>query len=679
MRAEARPLTMRPLPANGRQRVVIEGVRPEIDCGRYPIKRIVDETVTAEADIFADGHDLLACRLLFRHSDESEWSATPMRPLANDRWRGEFAVSKLGRYQYCVEGSIDPFGTWRRDLQKRIDAGQDIHVDLLIGAKLVEQAAQRASAQPGFGEDTARLSQWAVKLAVGGGLEDRKAAALDGALASAMARHADFTQAARYEKTLSVTVDRARAAFSTWYEIFPRSCAPQPARHGTLRDCEAWLTYIASMNFDVVYLPPIHPIGQNFRKGKNNGTSAQPGDVGSPWAIGAAEGGHKSIHPLLGTLEDFRRFIDAAKNHGLEVALDIAFQGTPDHPYVREHPSWFRQRPDGTIQYAENPPKKYQDIYPFDFESEDWEGLWQELKSIFLFWIDHGVRIFRVDNPHTKAFPFWEWVIGEVKRQHPDVVLLAEAFTRPHVTYRLAKLGFSQSYSYFTWRNTKQEITDYFRELTGTEVLQYFRPNLWPNTPDILPEFLQTGGRPAFMIRLILAATLSSNYGIYGPAFELGENTPREPGSEEYLDSEKYQLKHRDRDSPASLKSLIARVNLVRRDNLALQTNRSLRFHDADNPFVICYSKTDAGFANTIIVIVNLDPLHAQSSWIDLDLASLGLTADRAFQAHDLLSDARYLWQGARNYVELTPESLPAHILRVRKRVRSERDFDYYL
>ena len=509
--------------------------------------------------------------------------------------------------------------------------------------------------------------------------ESGKNAALDSELLNVVQRYPERDLVTRYEKQLAVVVDREKARFSTWYEVFPRSCSPEPGRHGTLRDCEARLPYIASMGFDVVYLPPIHPIGHTFRKGKNNSISAQPDDVGSPWAIGSEEGGHTSIHPQLGTLEDFKQFIASAKGYGLEVALDIAFQCSPDHPYVKQHREWFRTRPDGTIQYAENPPKQYQDIFPLDFENREWHALWIELKDIVLFWIKQGVRIFRVDNPHTKPFSFWEWLIGEIKEQYPEVIFLAEAFTRPHVMYRLAKLGFSQSYTYFAWRNTKQELTDYFNELTQTEVREYFRPNLWPNTPDILPEFLQVGGRPAFMIRLILAATLGASYGIYGPAFELCENTPYQPGSEEYLNSEKYELKHRDLDSAWSLKEFIARINRIRKQNPALQSNRNLRFHGTDNPSLICYSKATDDLSNIIIVIVNLDSFHGQTGWVDLDLNSLGLEATQAFEVHDLLGEGRFLWQGARNYVELMPESLPAHILQVRRWVRTEQNFDYYL
>jgi starch synthase (maltosyl-transferring) len=433
------------------------------------------------------------------------------------------------------------------------------------------------------------------------------------------------------------------------------------------------------MGFDVVYLPPIHPVGHRFRKGKNNSPVAEPGDVGSPWAIGDESGGHTAIHPELGTLQQFQSFLAAASNLGLEVALDIAFQCTPDHPWTRTHPEWFRKRPDGTIQYAENPPKKYQDIYPLDFETPQWKELWTALKGVFDFWIEQGVRIFRVDNPHTKAFGFWEWRIGLIKEEHPEVIFLAEAFTRPHVMYRLAKLGFTQSYTYFAWRNTKPEITAYFNELTGTPVREYFQPNLWPNTPDILPEILQVGGRPAFMLRLLLAATLGASYGIYGPAFELGENAPREPGSEEYLNSEKYELKNWDLESPQSIRHFIARVNQIRRENPALQRDHGLKFHETDNPYLICYSKTSEDLSNIIIVVVNLDWAHTQSGWVTLDVQSLGLDSTRPFEAEDLLSGGRFLWQVPRDYVELVPVSLPAHILRVRRWLRTERDFDYYL
>jgi starch synthase (maltosyl-transferring) len=657
------------LPADGRQRVVIENVAPQIDGGRFAIKRTVTEGVHVEAIVFGDGHDAVSCQVLHRFVGEENWRAIRMSAAPNDCWMADFPVSKVGRYLYTVEGWIDHFKTWRADLKKRIAAAQDVRIELQIGAAFIEEAADRAR-----GQDNSRLAEWAAAVNSGD-----SALALSSQLFDTMLRYPDLRFATRYDRELEVQVDRPKARFSTWYEIFPRSTAAEPGRHGTFEDCKARLSYVADMHFDVLYLPPIHPIGRQFRKGKNNTPAAEPGDVGSPWAIGDEMGGHTAVHPDLGTLDDFRSLQAAAAELGMEIALDIAFQCTPDHPWVREHPEWFRKRPDGTIQYAENPPKKYQDIYPIDFETAQWRELWQALKGVFDFWIAEGVRFFRVDNPHTKAFPFWEWAIGSIKEENPDVLFLAEAFTRPHVMYRLAKLGFSQSYTYFTWRNSKPEITKYFTELTQTDVREFFRGNLWPNTPDILPEILQVGGRPAFMVRLLLAATLGASYGIYGPAFELIENTPREPGSEEYLNSEKYELKHWDLQAPSSLKDFIARVNRIRGDNPALQSDRSLLFHETDNPNLICYSKTSEDLSSTIIVVVNLDWAHTQVGWVTLDLNALGLEPNRTFEAEDLLSGGRFLWQGAREYVELLPLSLPGHILRVRRWMRTERDFDYYL
>ena len=647
---------------DGRRRVVIECVLPQIDSGRFSIKRVVGEKVVVEANVFADGHHQVACQLLYWRENDKAAHALPMKPIGNDRWRGEFPVPDVGRYEYTVEGWVDRFKTWRDDLTKRIAAGQELRIEVLIGAQILEEVAAQAT-----GGDAELLRRCARRLREDKDEASSKNIAFDIELLNVVQRYPDRHLVTQYEKRLAVVVDREKARFCAWYEVFPRSCSPEPGRHGTLRDCEAALPYIASMGFDVVYLPPIHPIGQTFRKGKNNSVSAQPDDVGSPWAIGSEQGGHTSIHPKLGTLDDFKHFISSANGHGLEVALDIAFQCAPDHPYVKQHREWFRTRPDGTIQYAENPPKQYQDILPLDFECPEWHALWIELREVVLFWVKQGVRIFRVDNPHTKPFSFWQWLIVEIKKQHPDVLFLAEAFTRPHVMYRLAKLGFSQSYTYFAWRNTKEELTDYFNELAHSEVQEYFRPNLWPNTPDILPEFLQVGGRPAFMIRFILAATLGASYGIYGPAFELCENIPYQSGSEEYLNSEKYELKHRDLNSTWSLKDFIARINRIRKQNPALQSNRNLRFHSTDNPSLICYSKSTDDLSNIIIVVVNLDSFHPQAGWIDLDLGSLGLDAAHAFQVHDLLGEGWYLWQGARNYVELATESLPTHILQVRR------------
>jgi starch synthase (maltosyl-transferring) len=490
-----------------------------------------------------------------------------------------------------------------------------------------------------------------------------------------MRRHPDRSRAARYRRVLTVTVDRERARSGAWYELFPRSCAREPGRHGTLADCAARLPAIAAMGFDVVYLPPIHPIGVTHRKGRNNDPVAAPGDPGSPWAIGAAEGGHTAVHPELGTLADFDALQARAGALGLEIALDLAFQCSPDHPWVREHPGWFRHRPDGSIQYAENPPKKYQDIYPIDFECADWRGLWAELRAVVLFWIERGVRIFRVDNPHTKPIRFWEWLIASVRQRHRDVFFLAEAFTRPTVMRLLAKAGFAQSYTYFTWRNSKPELTAYFTELTQGEVREYMRPNLFANTPDILPEFLQFGGRPAFLIRLLLAATLGATYGIYGPPFELcvGDGLP---GSEEYRDSEKYQVRHWDLQAADHIGELIALLNRIRREHPALQQDWNLRFLETDNDAVIAYVKQAA--EDVVLVAVNLDPHHVQSAWLHVPLEAVALGADQPYQAHELLSDARYLWHGERNFVRLDPHAMPGQIFRLRRRVRTEHDFDYF-
>jgi starch synthase (maltosyl-transferring) len=659
-------------PEEGRNRVIIEGVTPEIDAGRYPIKRIVGEQTVVEADILADGHDALSCALLYRKEGDAKWTEVPMEPLGDDRWRASFSVQELGRYRYTVSGWIDHFKTWSRDLGKRVEAGQDVSVDLLIGAELVEAARKRATlVHAGW------LSTFAEALRAGGVEGARQA--LSPELARLMSLCGERRFATTYDKELEVVVDRERARFGAWYELFPRSCSAVPGRHGTFKDLEERLEYVASMGFDVLYLPPIHPIGRSFRKGRNNSTVVSQDDPGSPWAIGSAEGGHKAVHPQLGTLDHFRHLIERAKQYGLELALDIAFQCAPDHPYVSEHPEWFRQRPDGAIQYAENPPKKYQDIYPFDFETEQWRELWEELKSVVQFWVDQGVRIFRVDNPHTKPFPFWEWLIAEIKRDCPEAIFLAEAFTRPKVLYGLAKVGFTQSYNYFPWRNTKWELTQYLTELTQTQVREFMGANLWPNTPDILPEYLQFGGRPAFMARLILAATLGPSYGIYGPAYELCENRPIAPGREEYLDSEKYEIKSWDIDRPDSIRELIGRVNQIRRENPAFRANHNLRFHEIDNEQIIAYSKSSEDQSNEVLVVVNLDPNYKQSGFITLPLEGLGLDPRQPYQAHDLLTDARYLWHGARNYLELDPQTVPAHIFVIRRRVRTEHDFDYYL
>lgn len=661
----------------GRRRVVIEDLGPAVDAGRFPIKRVPGEPVRVEAAIFTDGHDRIAARLRWQREDEADWQEAPLTPQANDRWYGVFIPAEIGRYRFTVSAWIDSFQTWRHDLTRREGEG-DIALALRIGAELIEAAAARAApAAPADAEQLREIA--AAVLDEGSALEVRRACALDDALATLMDRHCERRFATEAERALSVRVEPELARFSAWYEFFPRSCGPDVHRYGTLRDCEARLAYAKSMGFDIVYLPPIHPIGHTARKGPNNVLESSPDDPGSPWAIGASEGGHKSVHPWLGGIDAFRDFVRMAREMDLEVALDIAFQTSPDHPDVKAHPEWFRWRPDGTVQYAENPPKKYQDIYPFNFESDAWESLWRELKSVFDFWIAEGVRVFRVDNPHTKPFPFWEWCLGALQREHPELIFLSEAFSRPRIMYRLAKLGFSQSYTYFTWRNTKHELTEYLTELTRTELREFFRPNFWPNTPDILPEYLQLGGRPAFMVRLVLAGTLSSNYGIYGPAFELLEHEPLRPGSEEYLNSEKYQLRQWDVERPDSLSGLITRLNRVRRENPALQRTDNLQFHRIDNEQLISYSKHDATSGNALLIVANLDPYHTQSGWMELPLERFGLDPHQPYQVHDLLSGKRFLWQGRRNYVELDPHALPAHVFRVRRRVRTERDFEYFM
>ena len=593
-------------------RVVVENVTPQIDEGRFPAKRTVGEEVVVEADAFADGHDLLSVAMLWRRCGSKKWSETRMTPLGNDRWRSAFTVTEYRDYEFTVEARIDRAGTLQDAIDKKLAAGQDV-------------ANERVEA-------------------------------------TLLPREGGRSGATRFPRELRVIVERERARYGAWYEMFPRSAGPDASRTATFREAEQRLPYVAAMNFDVLYLPPIHPIGQSFRKGRNNTLTAGPVDPGSPWAIGAADGGHKAVEPGLGTTRDFERFVRAARAQGLEIALDIAFQASPDHPYVREHPSWFRHRPDGTIKYAENPPKKYQDIYPFDFESEEWPALWDELRSIFEFWIARGVKIFRVDNPHTKPLPFWEWALADLHETHRDVICLSEAFTRPKIMRYLAKAGFSQSYSYFTWRNTKQDLEEYFTELTGTEVREYMRPNLFANTPDILHEYLQTGGRPAFQARLVLAATLGASYGIYS-GFELGENVPLKPGSEEYLDSEKYQIKARNFDDPSSLAPFIARVNAIRREHRALQYDWQLEFHQTDNPELICYSKRAPDGTDPILVVVNLDPFHMQHGNVKLPLAAWKLPLDLAVEAHDLLSGEIYSWRGEWNYVRLDPQLRAAHIL----------------
>ncbi len=684
-------------PDHGLNRVIIEDVTPQVDGGCHPIRRIAGDKVAVTAAVFADGHDQISARVLYRPAGEESWSSTPMRAVGNDIWTASFGVDLLGEWKFTVEGWIDHFESWATDMRKRIAAQNepatisertaapivsiDIPIALRTGAQLLRQGGERAN-----GIDAKKLFEAAHRLEILAAQDARLGEyPLNEEIHTLMARHPDLSHASRFEPEIPLWVDRDRARFSTWYEMFPRSASPVPGRHGTFADVEQQLDEIAAMGFDVLYLPPIHPIGRAFRKGPNNVTAATPDAPGSPWAIGDAQvldlqpdgkrcqkdcGGHKSIHPQLGTFADFDRLVRAANAHGIEIALDIAFQCSPDHPWVKEHPSWFTIRPDGSIQYAENPPKKYQDIYPLNFESTDWRELWDELYSVFEFWIERGVRIFRVDNPHTKAFPFWEWCLKSLGVKYPETIFLAEAFTRPRVMYGLAKRGFTQSYTYFTWRNSKWEFEEYLKEITQPPVSEFFRPNFWPNTPDILHKTLQEGSRPAFELRLILAGTLSANYGIYGPAYELAENVPAivAPGkteSEEYMNSEKYEIRQRDRNAPGSLVPLITKLNQIRRCNAALQSNESLHFHSIDNPRLICYSKSTSDFENVILTIVNLDASYDQSGWVDLNLGTLDLKPNESFIVDDLLRGEQYVWTGSRNYVALQPGTRPAHIFRV--------------
>ena len=648
----------------GRRRVVIENVTPEVVKGEFPIKREAGDLVVVEADVFVDGHDTIASVLLHKKEGASSWEEAPMELVQNDRWRGSFRVEELGRYRYTLMGWVDHFATWYKGFVKKYEAGQDVSSEMLIGARIITDTLQSVS-----GADANRLETCVHTLTSDTfPLEAKIGTALSEELVALMRGYQERRFATVYPVELSVIVDRKKARFSAWYEMFPRSATPRNAHHGTFKDVEGLLPYIQEMGFDVLYLAPIHPIGKTKRKGKNGAVVCQPDDPGSPWAIGSEEGGHKAVHPELGTLEDFRALVARAKDFGIEIALDIAYQCSPDHPYVKEHPEWFRIRPDGGIQYAENPPKRYEDIVPFDFECKQWPSLWEELASIVLFWIEQGVRVFRVDNPHTKPFRFWQWLIPRFKAAHPDVLFLSEAHTRPKVMYRLAKVGFCQSYTYFPWKIAKWELEQYFTELTKTQAVEFFRPSLWVNTPDILTEYLQTGGRPAFMTRLILAATLGSNYGVYGPAFELMERLPREKGSEEYLNSEKYEVRTWDLESHDSLRGSIAQLNRIRGENPALQGVGSLTFHPTEHESIVCFSKRTPDRSNTVVVVVNLDPFQRHWTYVNLNLAELGIDADETYDVFDTLSETTYVWRGAWNYVELDPASRPAHILVLKKR-----------
>jgi starch synthase (maltosyl-transferring) len=650
----------RDIPDSLVRRVVVERIQPEIDCGRFPIKRTPGEAVEVSATIIADGHDVLAA-VLREHSStqtsaigDERWRETPMTLDApgTDRWTARFDAGPVGWHEYHIVAWVDRFLTWRRDLKLKAAAGQDVSVELLEGSLLVRDAAERAS-----DDDAAWLLERADALSDSTPPDERVTIALADDLAARMATYADRRRATA-SPPRRVWVDRERARFGAWYEMFPRSAGPANDRSGTFREACAELPRVADLGFDVIYLPPIHPIGTSFRKGRNNALVAGPADPGSPWAIGSAAGGHTAIDPGLGTFDDFEAFRSTAAHLGLEVALDLAWQCSPDHPWVREHPEWFRHRPDGTIKYAENPPKKYQDIYPLDFECDEWRALWQALLDVTLFWVERGVRIFRVDNPHTKTLRFWEWLIDQVHARHPDVLFLSEAFTRPPIMRWLAKAGFTQSYTYFTWRNTKAEIVEYFTELTTSEARDYLRPNLFTNTPDILHEYLQHGGRPAFEARLLLAATLGANYGIYS-GFELCEGQAIAPGSEEYADSEKYQFRKRDWHRPGSIEELVCRVNTIRREHPSLQFDRTLRFHATDNPEIIAYSKRAPDDSERVLTVVNLDPLHMQHGHVEVPEVG----ADDSYAVRDLIDDVTYQWHGGRNYVRFDPGIRQGHIL----------------
>ncbi len=646
---------------------VIENLQPLVDGGRYPIKRVAGQDLIVEADIFKDGHDVVAAALKWRVLGENSWHETPMAHIDNDRWRGICSLYNSAVYEYTVEAWTDNFRGWQREFVAKFGAGvSSLKSEALEGAVLLDAASRRAH-DPA---DSARLLQLSQKIGAAENAEI-KAIAESGELEVLMATYPDRSGATQYAPPPRVVVDRPAAQMAAWYEFFPRSAKGRANRGSIFRDCLPRIDDAKAMGFNVIYFPPIHPIGHTNRKGRNNAIVCEPGDPGVPWAIGSEAGGHKAVEPALGTLADFDWLQTEVRARGMEIALDFALNCSPDHPYVKEHPEWFYKRPDGSIKFAENPPKKYEDIFPLNFRCENWPELWAEMVSIVLFWAARGVRIFRVDNPHTKPVAFWEYLVTRVHEKYPDVLFLSEAFTRPKMMKALAKAGFTQSYTYFTWRNSKSELIEYFTELIQTEMCEYFRANLWPNTPDILPFLLQHGGRPAFMIRVTLAATLSTLYGIYS-GYELCENDAL-PGREEYLDSEKYQFKERDWNAPGNIKDWIGRLNRIRSENRALHLYDNLRFYHADNDAILCYGKMTRARDNIILVVVNLDPHRKQHSYVDVPIDQFGSMEGDVYQVHDLLSDARYIWRGRRNYIELDPEIQPAHIFRVRRWIGGDR------
>lgn len=645
-----------PATTEGRQRIIITNVMPQVDGGKYPARTAIGEPVVISADVFADGHDVLKAVVLMKHRNVRKWQEKPMEFVLNDRWQLLFKPEETGFYTFRILAWIDHFTTWQQGLLKKFKAGVVVETDLLVGIEMLEEMANQASAII-----KKKLRSWSNDIQRADEIAERVRLSSDNDLSELVAQARVRPFAVTTGVDFTVEVEDRKAVFSTWYELFPRSASETPGQHGTFEDVEKLLPRIAEMGFDTLYFPPIHPIGEKNRKGKNNALTAEPNDPGSPWAIGNKTGGHKDIHPGLGTLDDFKVLISSAKKMDIEIAMDIAFQCAPDHPYVQEHPQWFRWRPDGTVQYAENPPKKYEDILPINFETQDWKNLWEELKSVVAYWIEQGIRIFRVDNPHTKAFPFWEWMIGEIRSKNPEVIFLAEAFTRPRLMEHLAKIGFTQSYTYFTWRIHKYELEKYMTELTQTELKHYFKPNFWPNTPDILPPHLSSGGENAHVIRVILAATLSSNYGIYGPVYEFGINHPH-PQKEEYYENEKYEIKHWDWNRKTRIRDVITRLNKIRKENRALQSTNNIIIAETSNEQVMAYVKQDVENENTLLVVINLDPHHPHSAFVKVPVEQIGLKWQQPYYVNDLLSEGQYRWQDESNFVILNPNDMPAHI-----------------
>jgi len=658
---------------NKNGRVAFEKVYPEIDCGRFPIKRIINTKVKLKAELFTDGHNLISAKILYAFEKSKNWKETMLNYCQDDKYEGEFVVDKLGVWEYTLIAWVDEFATWQMNLSKRLSGKQDLSVEFKIGVNLLKKAMKKAP------KDIRTIINKTINDIEKKNNVRALNTALDKRLLGIMSEYGERNNLSVYDKKLKIIVEPEIAGFSAWYEMFPRSSWGDIKGHSNFKTIEKRLDYIKGMGFNVLYFPPIHPIGNKFRKGKNNSVKTRKNDVGSPWAIGSEDGGHKAVLSELGSIDGFSALVKKAEKKGISIAMDLAYQCSPDHPYVKEYKKWFKIRPDSTIQYAENPPKKYQDIYPFDFSTESWESLWNELKSIVLFWIDKGVKIFRVDNPHTKSLSFWEWLLTEIKRDYPDTVFLSEAFTRPRMMYRLAKIGFTQSYTYFAWRNTKWELMTYIDELTKTDKIEYFRPNFWPNTPDILNEFLQKGGKNAFKIRLLLAATLSSNYGIYGPVFELCENIPLKDGSEEYLNSEKYELREWNIDDKNSIADFISRINGIRNNYDLYKSNENIEFLNIDNEKLIAFSRYNDDMSKIHIIIINIDTRWKQSGWLEIPVEKYKISGIKDYQVFDYLNNDYYIWKGKRNYIELDPNHKQAHIFELRKFQRSERNFDYYI